>query len=59
MAAAKKKAVEVEPEEVIVTCSVNNIWTTRGKILRGQSIMLMPSEAAMIEAAMDARNKGA
>ncbi len=57
--ATKPKAKPVEPEEVIVTCSVNNIWTTRGKILRGKSIMLSASEAKMIEAAMDARNKGA
>lgn len=56
MAGARKKAAE--PEEVIVTCSVNNIWTTRGKITRGKSIMLTASEAKMIEDAMDARNKG-
>ena len=56
MANAPKKPAVVE-EEVIVKCIVANIWTTRGKILRGQTIMLKPDEADMVKELMAARNQ--
>jgi|LGOV01.1.fsa_nt_gb hypothetical protein len=43
--------------EVIVKCVVGNIWTTRGKINRGETIMLPPDEADMIKGMMTERNQ--
>lgn len=56
MAKSPQKPAKVE-EEVIVKCTVANIWTTRGKLLRGQSIMLKADEADMIKELMAERNQ--
>ena len=54
----KKTRNPVEaPAEVIVKCTVANIWTTRGKLLRGQTIMLPSDEADLIKDAMAERNQ--
>jgi len=54
MAAAKKPAVEAD---VIFECMINNIWTSRGKVKFGESIMLSPDEAKFVKAAMQAKLK--
>lgn len=48
---------KIPDEEVIVKCTVDNIWTTRGKLVRGGTIMLKADEADMIKEIMAKRNQ--
>jgi hypothetical protein len=46
-----KAAVEAAPETVEIICSVPNVWTSEGKILRGDAITLPIDEArALVKA---------
>ena len=48
MAAAKKQPAEVV-DDVLFECMINNIWTTRGKVKFGDTIMLPPDEAKFVK----------
>ena len=53
MAAARKAVVE----DVLFKCMINNIWTSRGKVVFGKTIMLPPNEAEHVEACQQAKLK--
>lgn len=59
MAEPKGEAPEKheEPKQVLVECTINNIWTSQGKLVRGGAIMLDADEAKFIKAKMKATNK--
>ena len=48
---AKKPEAEAA-EEVLFVCRIGNIWTPRGKLVKGGSMMLPEAEAAFLEAKM-------
>jgi hypothetical protein len=54
MATAKKKT---EVEDVVFECMINNIWTSRGKVKFGESIMLHPDEAKFVKACQQKKIK--
>lgn len=45
------------PKKVKVTCTIPNIWTSEGKLLKGQSAELFEEEAEDIKEAMKAWRK--
>lgn len=48
---ATEEAAPVAPETVEIICSVPNVWTSEGKILRGDAITLPIDEArALVKA---------
>ena len=55
MAAAKKAPAVVE--DVLFECQINNIWTTRGKVTFGKTIMLPPDEAKFVKACQQKKLK--
>lgn len=59
MAAAKKKPAVVNDVEVDVLfeCMINNIWTSRGKVKFGGSMMLPPDEAKFLKACQQKKLK--
>lgn len=45
-----------DSKKVSVKCTVPNIWTSEGKLLKGESVSLDEDEAKKIKAAMKAMN---
>lgn len=55
--AAKKKPEGAVVEDVLFECMVNNIWTTRGKVKFGESIMIPADEVEFVKSCQQKKLK--